>query len=64
MNQIIQELRFDEAFLEYLRYVKSQRPTIPEHVVDPDNTEEWKKLSAMAQGFDLCLTYFGEKPNE
>lgn len=56
---------------EFLTFIKShphwpfikkqllaQRPVIPVHNPEDDNTEVWKSLSAQQKGFDLCCALF------
>lgn len=37
---------------------KDKRPTIPQWDSNTDNTNDWKRKSAMQEGFDLCLAIF------
>lgn len=34
------------------------RPTLPVWDINQDNTDDWKRKSAMQEGFDLCLAIF------
>ncbi len=54
------QLRADPQFMNLLEDVKSQIPVVPEHDYKSDNTEAWKALSNQRQGFELCLSLFGE----
>ena len=60
MNEFLEILRQNETFQKVMKDMKEQRPTIPLHNYDPDNTEEWKALSNQQRGFDLALTLLGE----
>jgi hypothetical protein len=61
----------NEAFFLYIKAyplweqvekaIKSQRPIIPPHDPNNDNTEVWKNRSAQQQGFDLCCSFFNIK---
>jgi len=57
-------LRQNETFQTVMREVRKERPEIPLHNHEtentPDNTEEWKALSNQRRGFELALSYFGE----
>jgi len=57
-------LRSTAEFQALLAQIKKHRPTIPVYDAQSDNTEEWKANSYTQRGFDLCLTYFGEKTDE
>jgi len=61
MNEFVEILRQNETFQMVMKDVKEQRPTIPPYNHNPDNTEEWKSMSNMQRGFDLCLSQFGEE---
>ena len=63
-DSYLEALRSTLEFQELLERVKAHRPIIPAHSPEMDNTEDWKAKSAMLQGFDLCLTLFGENTNE
>ena len=63
-NDYLEALRSTHEFQLLLAEVKTHRPTIPAHSPEKDNTEDWKAKSAMQQGFDLCLTLFGERTHE
>ena len=63
-DQYLEALRSTQEFQELLGRVKAHRPTVPAHNPDKDNTEDWKARSAMKQGFDLCLTLFGERTHD
>lgn len=60
MKAELEILRQNELFQTVMREAKKQRPEIPLHNHDPDNTEEWKALSNQRRGFELALSYFGE----
>ena len=60
MTPYMTELRQTIEWQHEVVRVKKSRPVVPAHNPSKYNTEEWKALSAMQQGFDLCLTYFGE----
>jgi len=60
-DQYLEALRSTLEFQELLGRVKARRPIVPAHNPEQDNTEDWKAKSAMRQGFDLCLTLFGER---
>ena len=64
MSGYLETLRETAEWQQEVERVKKGRPVVPAHDPIEDNTELWKSLSAMQQGFDLCLTLFGEKPNE
>ena len=63
-NEYLVMLRATPEFQGIMKQVKSHRPVIPVHSINPDNTDEWKANSWMQQGFDLCLSLLGEKTNE
>ena len=63
-NQYLEALRSTPEFQAELKRVKAQRPIIPAYNPTEDNTEMWKAQSMMQQGFDLCLTLFGEKTHD
>lgn len=56
----VEILRNIEVFQTVIQKVRKERPEIPLHNHDPDNTEEWKALSNQRRGFELALSYFGE----
>ena len=61
MNEFVEILRQNETFQKVLQDAKAERPMVPPYNHNPDNTEEWKALSNMQRGFDLCLSRFGEE---
>lgn len=40
---------------------KKMRPEIPQWDSKVDNTDDWKRKSAMQEGFDLCMQIFAPK---
>lgn len=61
MSENLHILRQNELFQLEMKRVKEQRPLVPLHNYEPDNTEEWKALSNQQRGFDLALSLFGEQ---
>jgi len=57
MKEILLELYSDERVVKLIRDVLKQRPMIPVHSFQKDNTEEWKSRSAEQRGFDIWLSY-------
>lgn len=57
MKEVLLELYSDERVLKLIREILKQRPQIPMHNVQSDNTEEWKARSHEQRGFDIWLTY-------
>lgn len=45
-------------WLDALDKAKRMRPVIPQWDANQDNTEDWKRKSAMQEGFDLALQIF------
>lgn len=64
MKEYVELLRHNEAFSVVREGVKKERPTVPPYTHSPDNTEEWKSLSNMQRGFDLCYSLFTGDQNE
>ena len=58
LDLFIQEIHDHPAFPELLKNIEESRPDLPEFDPMKDNTDEWKKLSGMRKGFDLCLAQF------
>ena len=61
MKEYLIALRSTQEFQNCLEWMKKERPIIPLHNHDPDNTELWKALSNQQRGFDLCMTLLGER---
>ena len=57
MSELFLELYSDPRFVQLIQTILKQRPAIPEHDVQTDNTELWKARSAERRGFDLWVTY-------
>ena len=57
MNDFLIRLKSEPEFQELLRTIMTQRPVVPEHNLNKDNTEIWKARSAEKRGFDIWLTY-------
>ena len=60
MNEFLEILRQNETFQKVMSGIREERPIIPLHTYDPDNTEEWKALSNQQRGYDLALALLGE----
>lgn len=57
----LKELAGHPDYQRMLNRAKELRPTVPPWDSTADNTNEWKKASAMQQGFDLAMTIFNPK---
>lgn len=57
MKEILLEMYSDERVLRLFREILKQRPVIPVHNFQKDNTDEWKARSHEQRGFDIWLTY-------
>lgn len=56
----MKEFEGHPAYLAACNIAKSTRPTLPAWDATQDNTNEWKRKSAMQEGFDLCLAVFAK----
>ena len=61
MNSYLKALRETLEFQDLIKQIKKLEPVVPEWTPTEDNTDEWKSKSMMLKGFNLCLTYLGEK---
>ena len=59
MTEYLENLKLNPEFQKVLQMINEQRPVIPLHRHDPDNTAEWVALSNQQRGFDLCMSLFG-----
>ena len=64
VDLFISEIKSHEAFPELLEKLIKERPVVPGFDCVHDNTERWKTMSGMAQGYDLCLSIMKFKPEE
>jgi hypothetical protein len=55
---IFKELAGHPEWMRLQKLADHMRPTIPQWDVNEDNTDDWKRKSAMQEGFDLCLAIF------
>ncbi len=55
---LIRELASHPEYVALLKAAKAQRPELPPFNPNEDNTEQWKHVSGMQQGFDLCMAFF------
>lgn len=60
MKEYLEILRQNQQFLDMLKEINKHRPLLPRHTLEPDNTEHWKAMSWMQQGFDLYASLLGE----
>ena len=60
MNEYVEIMRQNPAFVSLMAEIKQERPIIPVYSHSPDNTEEWKANSNIQKGFDLALGFLGE----
>ena len=60
MTEYLEILRQSPEFQSLLKEIGKQRPVLPVHNYDPDNTEQWKALSHQQRGFDFAMSLFGE----
>ena len=60
MNPYLENLRQSPDFQLLLSDIKHQRPSVPMHDPNDDNTEIWKTQCGLRQGFDLAMSLFGE----
>lgn len=54
----MKELEGHPVYMRLCNAAKDKRPTIPQWDSNTDNTNDWKRKSAMQEGFDLCLAIF------
>lgn len=55
---ILKELAGHPEYMALIAGAKRLRPEVPAWDSKQDNTEDWKRKSAMQEGFDLCLQIF------
>ena len=56
-KELFVELYSDPRFSALVKEIMRQRPVIPGHDPQKDNTEQWKATSAEQRGFDIWVTY-------
>ena len=56
-KEIFIELYSDPRFMELVKNIMKQRPTIPTYDPRSDNTEAWKAASAAQIGFDIWVAF-------
>jgi hypothetical protein len=64
VNSYLEALKMTAEYQALLKGVKQQRPIVPVYNPESDNTDAWKANSMMQKGFDLCLMFMGDNPNE
>jgi hypothetical protein len=64
MKEYLVALRLTPEFQNCLEIINRERPIVPLSNYNPDNTEEWKALSNMQRGFDLCHSLLSGHVNE
>ena len=61
----LKELAGHPEYRQLLALAEQQKPSVPGWEVDQvsgrDNTDEWKKKSALRDGYELCLALFTPK---
>ena len=55
---ILRELAGHPEWVDLIKKAEAAMPHLPVWNATQDNTEEWKRASAMREGFDLCLAFF------
>jgi hypothetical protein len=58
---LLKELAGHPEWIGVHKQAEKMRPAIPAWDSKSDNTDEWKKQSAMQEGFDLCWQLFKPK---
>lgn len=58
---LLRELAGHPEYVALINVAKKTRPELPVWDATKDNTDEWKRKSAMQEGFDLCLQIFVPK---
>lgn len=61
----LRELASHPEYKKLLKAAEEMKPMVPPWETDPhtgrDNADDWRKKSAMREGFDLCLLLFTPK---
>lgn len=55
---LLKEIVSHPEYQRQIKAAKEARPVLPSWDLKEDNTEDWKRKSAMQEGFDLCFAYF------
>jgi len=59
--RILKDLAGHPDWMALIKAVEQMRPQVPSWDANTDNTEDWKRKSAMQEGFDLCFQAFTDK---
>ena len=55
---LLRELAGHPEYMALIKMAKDSRPEVPAWDSRTDNTDDWKKKSAMQEGFDLAMQHF------
>ena len=62
---LLKEIQSHPTYQQLYKTAEQNTPPLPiwqiDEITGKDNVEEWKKKSAMREGFELCLAYFQPK---
>lgn len=58
---LLKELAGHPEYVAMIAAAKKMRPDLPSWDASQDNTEDWKRKSAMQEGFDLAMAVFVPK---
>jgi hypothetical protein len=57
-REYLAELRGDPRFSALMKEAQQACPEVPPFDPSNDNTDEWKHVSGIKQGFDLVMSFF------